>query len=150
MRGLAHRRALGFAGLFLILIVILNGRQMCRRRIETRDFVGYGCNDDMLILKPILISCSLLLWVEEYSMEEYMQHSMIRFIQPFSHSLGQTIFTVRKKAVADRQSVKRFFLCQKRSVSQHDVAKRRNRKSQTYEQRQHVLQPSELFVLIQT
>ena len=42
--------------------------------------------------------------------------------------LKQTIFTVRKKAVADRQSVKHFFLCQKRSVSQHNVAKRRNRR----------------------
>ena len=50
---------------------------MCRRRIETRDFAVYGRSDDMLILKPI-ISSLLVLWVEEYSMEEYMQHCSIR------------------------------------------------------------------------
>ena len=30
-----------------------------------REFVGYGCSDDMLILKPIIISCSLLLALGE-------------------------------------------------------------------------------------
>ena len=48
----------------------------------------------------------------------------------------------QKERFQERSFLKRFFLCQKRSVSQHDVAKRRNRKAQTYERRQHVLQPS--------
>ena len=50
--------------------------------------------------------------------------------------------SLNKLKILPPRRQKSFFLCQKRSVSRNNVAKKRNRKSQIYERRQHVLQPS--------